>query len=142
RPRATEPGPLETPGRPAAARDPVTDHAPQLVPSRPMQTPRAGPGALGRGAESPAIWRPHMIQQTPRSDPRRGAATVELAVLLPLLVTLLLGIWEVGRLIDVTQVLFNGAREGGRLGAVGLVLNPITQQTDNVYATEVVAAVK
>ena len=45
---------------------------------------------------------------------RRGTASVELAVVLPLLVALLAGIWEVGRLVQVQQVLTNAAREGCR----------------------------
>ena len=45
---------------------------------------------------------------------RRGAAVVELAVVLPLLTILLLGVWEIGRMLEIQQVLDNGAREGGR----------------------------
>ena len=35
---------------------------------------------------------------------RRGIATVELAVVLPFLVTLLLGVLEVGRMLDVQMM--------------------------------------
>jgi Flp pilus assembly protein TadG len=52
---------------------------------------------------------------------RRGTAAVELAILLPLIVTLLFGIWEVGRLIDVQHLLTNAAREGGRQASTGLL---------------------
>jgi len=54
-----------------------------------------------------------------RHDFRRGAAAVELAATLPVLLILLLGIWEVGRFAHVNQILSNAAREGARLAATG-----------------------
>jgi Flp pilus assembly protein TadG len=45
---------------------------------------------------------------------RRGVALVEFAIVLPLLILLLIGIWEVGRVIEVQQSVQNAAREGGR----------------------------
>ncbi len=57
-----------------------------------------------------------------RTGARRGAAAVELAVVLPLLLTMLAGIWEVGRLADTQQVLDNAVHEGGRQAA-GAQLN-------------------
>ncbi|MCS7159357.1 MAG: TadE/TadG family type IV pilus assembly protein [Gemmatales bacterium] len=50
---------------------------------------------------------------------RRGIATVELAVALPLLLLLMLGIWEIARFIEVQQILNNAAREAGRQVAGG-----------------------
>lgn len=44
---------------------------------------------------------------------------MECAVLLPLLLGLVLGVWEVGRMLEVHQLLTNAAREGGRLAAGG-----------------------
>jgi Flp pilus assembly protein TadG len=44
---------------------------------------------------------------------------VEAAVALPLLIILLFGLWEVGRLVQVNQVINNAAREGARLAAGG-----------------------
>ncbi len=52
---------------------------------------------------------------------RRGIAAVEAAVVLPILLILMLGVWEVGRMIQVDQVLTNSAREGARLAAGGYV---------------------
>lgn len=46
---------------------------------------------------------------------RRGVAAVEAAVLLPLALMLMLGTWEVGRMVEVGQILNNAAREGGRM---------------------------
>jgi Flp pilus assembly protein TadG len=54
---------------------------------------------------------------------RRGAAAVELAFVSPVLVVLLLGLWEVGRMIHLQQVLSNSAREGARVAAQGLTIN-------------------
>ncbi|SIO31561.1 Flp pilus assembly protein TadG [Singulisphaera sp. GP187] len=53
--------------------------------------------------------------------PRRGAVAVELALVLPLLLTLLLGVWDLGRLIDAVQILNNATREGGRCASTGQV---------------------
>ena len=52
---------------------------------------------------------------------RRGVATLELALLLPFLLMLILGSWEVGRLIQVSEIVNNAAREGGRLASTGLL---------------------
>lgn len=52
-----------------------------------------------------------------RSSRRRrtAAAAVELALLLPtVLVPTMFGIWEVGRLVQIQQIVENSAREGGR----------------------------
>jgi Flp pilus assembly protein TadG len=55
-----------------------------------------------------------------RGARRVGTASVEFAVLITLLVPLLLGVWEVGRLVEVQQFLTNAAREGGRQASTGV----------------------
>lgn len=45
---------------------------------------------------------------------RRAAAALELAIVTPLFLILLFGLWEIGRAVDVQQVINNAAREGGR----------------------------
>jgi Flp pilus assembly protein TadG len=52
-----------------------------------------------------------------RCPHRRGAATVELAITLPFLFTLVFGVIEVGRALEVSQVLQIAVREGARFGA-------------------------
>ena len=52
---------------------------------------------------------------------RRGVAAVELAVILPVLVLFIVGVWEVGRMVEVQQLLTNAAREGGRQASIGNV---------------------
>ena len=48
---------------------------------------------------------------------RRAVAAVEFAFVLPLLLLLLVGIWELGRIIHVQIILNNAARDGARLAA-------------------------
>lgn len=50
---------------------------------------------------------------------RRGTAAVEFAIVAPLLLTLLVGVWEFGRIIQVKQILTNAARESGRQVSTG-----------------------
>lgn len=59
-----------------------------------------------------------MILRLKKSN-RPGAAAVEFAIVLPILLLLITGIWEVGRMIEATQVLSNAAREGVRCAAAG-----------------------
>jgi hypothetical protein len=54
-----------------------------------------------------------------RSPRRAASAAVEFALLSPLLVALLLGMWEVGRMGEIQQILSNAAREGARQAATG-----------------------
>jgi Flp pilus assembly protein TadG len=64
-----------------------------------------------------------MIVCIPRRAPRRGVAILEFAWVGPFLFFLLLGVWEVGRLIQVHEILTNATREGARLAAQGEVIN-------------------
>ena len=50
---------------------------------------------------------------------RRGTAAVEFAVCLPLIFLLLAGLWEVGRMTEVQQVMWNSAREAARDASLG-----------------------
>jgi Flp pilus assembly protein TadG len=62
-----------------------------------------------------------------KSRDRRAAVAVEAAIVLPVLLIMMLGIWEVGRIIQVQQILVNSAREGARLAAGGYVNStPVT----------------
>src|SRR5262245_28448645 len=55
------------------------------------------------------------------SERRPGAAAVEAAVVLPLVVMLLLGIWEVGRMTEATQIMNSATREASRQASTGLI---------------------
>lgn len=50
---------------------------------------------------------------------RGGTAAVEFAVCLPWIMFLLFGIWEVGRMVEVNQVMWGAVREGGRQCSLG-----------------------
>ena len=52
------------------------------------------------------------------SDRRRGAVTVEMALVLPIFISLVLGIIEFGRGFMVAQLVTNAAREGARRAIV------------------------
>lgn len=54
---------------------------------------------------------------------RRGVAAIELGfVTMLFVVPMIIGIWELGRLIHVQQVVANSAREGARLAAQGFTI--------------------
>ena len=58
---------------------------------------------------------------------RRGVAAVEFALTAPLLLLFLLGIWEMGRVVDVEQMLNNAAAQGGRQASTGVYTNAQVQ---------------
>jgi len=58
------------------------------------------------------------IQQR-TGTPRTAVAAVEFAVTAPLLLLLLTGVWEVGRMVYVKQIISNAAREGARAASSG-----------------------
>lgn len=76
-----------------------------------------------------------MIRSGPRPAFRRGVAAVELAVLLPLILMLLLGVWELGRMIHVQQALVNAAREAARHAASGQYTNAQCEDVAKEYLT-------
>ncbi len=60
-----------------------------------------------------------MIRQAKRNtraDRRRGTAMVEMALVLPIFFTVVLGIVEFGRGMTIEQMITNTAREGTRMG--------------------------
>jgi Flp pilus assembly protein TadG len=72
-----------------------------------------------------------------RGHGRSGAAAVELACVLPLVALLLFGVLDIGRMVEVEQLLNNAARDGGRLAAVGSTLDPTTGNQVDYYASDV-----
>jgi Flp pilus assembly protein TadG len=66
---------------------------------------------------------------------RRGSAVVEAVFIMPIMLTLMLGVWEVGRMIQISQILENAAREGARVAAGGYVNG--TAVTVSTVQTEV-----
>lgn len=76
---------------------------------------------------------------------RRGVAAVEVAVITAFfMVPLLLSIWEVGRMVQVKQIVSSSAREGARRAAQGYTINSSgspTQVTVSSGTTSVTDAV-
>lgn len=55
---------------------------------------------------------------------RTGTASVEFAVVLStILVPLIFGTWEIGRVVQVQQIMDQAVREGARLAAQGRIIN-------------------
>jgi len=50
---------------------------------------------------------------------RRGAVAVEAGVCLPVIIALMLGMWEIGRLAQMSRIVNDAAREGARVAAGG-----------------------
>ncbi|MBW3539449.1 MAG: pilus assembly protein [Planctomycetes bacterium] len=67
-------------------------------------------------------------RRTPHNDRRRGAALVEMALVLPIFITVTLGIIEFGRAMMVGQLVTNAAREGARLAVVDGTTNAEVEQ--------------
>jgi Flp pilus assembly protein TadG len=67
-------------------------------------------------------------KQQQRSD-RRGAAMVEMALILPIFFAVVLGVIEFGRAMMVAQLVTGSAREGARLGSLdGSTNNQVVAQ--------------
>src|SRR5437763_12495162 len=65
-----------------------------------------------RAVRSRQFWGSEMTQRI-RSE--RGAAIIETALTLPILLLVCVGIFEFGRAYETSQVLTNAAREGARV---------------------------
>ena len=64
---------------------------------------------------------------------RRGTATVELALVMTFIVIpLILGLWEMGRYVQVQQFVANSAREGARMAAQAVTISS-NGSTTQVY---------
>jgi Flp pilus assembly protein TadG len=71
-----------------------------------------------------------------RTVARHGIAALELAIVFTFLVIpLLIGVWEVGRLVQIQQIVANSAREGARLAAQGYTINTTGSPTQIMTST-------
>ena len=73
----------------------------------------------------------HQTSTKRRSSRRRrsGLAAVELVFATPLLAPLLFGIWEIGRLIQIHQIVATAASDGTRLASMGVYSDSEVRQT-------------
>jgi len=76
-----------------------------------------------------------MLAQRNRQG-RRGVALVEFVIVFHILILLLIGVWEVGRLIQVQQTVQNAAREGGRQTSTGKSTQAQVIQAVKNYITQ------
>lgn len=75
------------------------------------------------------------------SQENKGQSMVELALVLPLILLLLLGVVEFGRMFHSYLVLTQGSREGARLAVVGesntAVVNRVERVTSSLDRTKI-----
>jgi Flp pilus assembly protein TadG len=100
----------------------VRASSPSHIPSGPRaffgDTPRFNQGTPipprleRRGVQE--LEREKNMVRKPKGGKRQGVAAVEFAVCLPFILVMLVGLWEVGRMVEVQQLLNNSVREGGR----------------------------
>jgi len=86
----------------------------------------------GAATDRPIMSR--SAQPPPRPGPRyddRGSAAVELAILLPLLLLLVFGVIDFGRMLNTQITLTEAAREGARAAALGFDPNARVARTAN-----------
>jgi Flp pilus assembly protein TadG len=60
-----------------------------------------------------------MRRHAAAKERRHGVAAVEFAVCLPLVCLILTGLWQVGRITEVSEVMWNSAREAARDASLG-----------------------
>jgi len=77
--------------------------------------------------------RPHR-----KPAPRRGAAIVEFAFIIPVFLTLVVGMIELSRAIVVLQILTNASRQGARIASYDTTMttSPITTAVNNYLSNE------
>lgn len=66
----------------------------------------------------------------------RGSAMVETAITIPILLVLMVGIFEVGRAYETWQVLTNAAREGARMSVTPSSTEPTTTALIRQYMAD------
>ena len=75
-----------------------------------------------------------IYQHTPGRR-RRGVAAVEFAFVMPLLLLLITGVWELGRIIQVQSILNMAARDAARLAAQANIVNTTGSSTQIKFNT-------
>jgi Flp pilus assembly protein TadG len=76
------------------------------------------------------MWRVHCCGRFGRVGDDQGAAAVEFALLVPLVLLILFGVIDFGRAFNIQETLTQAAREGVRGYALGLTADP-TSATQN-----------
>lgn len=76
------------------------------------------------------------VHSLKRLQKKRGVAALEFALILPILIVLIFGIWEVGRIVGVVQVMSNACREAGRQASTGIMTADQIKQVAINYLAE------
>lgn len=84
-----------------------------------------------------AILKPTFARRTGSREPRRGAAAVEFVIVLPILLTVLLGATDFGRFSYSSIAIANAARSGAEYAA----MNPCDSSTQSAWTAGVTQAV-
>lgn len=74
----------------------------------------------------------HTRRVGPRGRGERGQSVIEFAFILPLLLILVFGITEMGRMLMRTNVLTQAAREGARAAAVGVDSASVVSRVEGI----------
>ena len=74
---------------------------------------------MGHRRISPQVRTSMSKSMSSQERVRRGVVAVEAALVLTLVVPLMLGVWQVGRMVQVSRVLQDAASEGARIAAGG-----------------------
>lgn len=72
----------------------------------------------------------------------RGDTAIELALIAPLLALILVGVMELGRVVDAWLIVHNAAREGARAGVTvdpPANISPVAQQVAATYLTTAIS---
>ena len=78
-----------------------------------------------------------MMNRSRRTIRRRGQALVEFALIAPILILLVMGIVEFGRVFMAQQTITSASREGAR---TGILPNSTTSDVENIVTTYMSAA--
>ena len=71
-----------------------------------------------------------MLLRKSSARSRGGAAAAEMALVMNfIMVPLMIGLWEMGRVIQVTQIVADSAREGARMASQGTTINQSNSPT-------------
>lgn len=76
-----------------------------------------------------------MILLKKRINNRKGQTLVEMALILPVLLLLIFGIIEFGRIFNAYLIVSNASREGAREAAVGSTYDDISNEINDITST-------
>ena len=76
-----------------------------------------------------------MLKTTVKKNSKRGQSLVEFALIVPILVLLVMGIVEFGRIFMAQQAITNASREGARTGVLPTSSTSDVESTVNTYMT-------